>query len=161
MKKALFILMTFALIGFAGCKQATGSSSGGGGGGDTNPLIGTWERTYEMFKEQDSHGNPNSDDYMKIKDVLIFTSENYSLTSTLVDGGKNKTELIGTVLKTEYFYKIGELGDKNSFWYKITYTDDPEKNTVGDDGITNFIIDNNKLYYGTSVINPDCEFIKQ
>ena len=102
MKKALFILMTFALIGFAGCKQATGSSSGGGGDGDTNPLIGTWVNTHK----NGSISRPN--DWSEEKTTFTVEAARIMITNVPTDYGTEfsgiKAEGYG--ITTYYKYSI-------------------------------------------------------
>lgn len=100
MKKALFILMAFALIGFAGCKQATSSSSGGGG--DTNPLIGTWVNTHK----NGSISRPN--DWAEEKTTFAVEADRIMITIVPTDYGTEfsgiKAEDFG--ITTYYKYSI-------------------------------------------------------
>ena len=125
MKKALFILMAFALIGFAGCKQATGSSTGGGGGGDTNPLIGTWERHFKGTM------NPTQDletEWTEFTDTYIFTNNIVKRTMTVLDVGSGFDQSRKGQSYTNVFtYTIDE---ENS---KVTFKFDSVENIVGYD----------------------------
>lgn len=115
MKKALFILMAFALIGFAGCKQATSSSSGGGGG-DTNPLIGTWER---HFKGTLSPTHNPETDWVEFTQTFIFTKDFATETIIYTDAGSGLNHsLKGLGSTLIYTYKIDEENSKVTFKFK-------------------------------------------
>lgn len=106
MKKALFILMTFALTAFVGCKQATDSSTGGGG--DTNPLIGTW------FNIDRWTNIDNENDWAEYK--TIFTVKKDMIT---------ETELISNC--GSEFGDIKWVGFESTMYYNYTISTEPNE----------------------------------
>lgn len=122
MKKALFILVAFALIGFAGCKQAT---SGGGGGGDTNPLIGTWEL---YFKGTLAPSHDPESEWTEFTDTLTFTTDDVKQTYIVLDVGSGLDQTLkGTRFTLIFTYTIDE---ENS---KVTFKFERVENVVGYD----------------------------
>lgn len=154
MKKALFILMAFALIGFAGCKQAASSGTGGGGYGD-NPLIGTWVNI-------DRRTNiDNENDWAEYKTIFTVKKDMITETEIISDcsPGFSEIKCVGFEYTMYYNYTIStEPNEHDDYVLELApydYTWDANDPTVKD-----YLTENNltEEEYKTEAIESYCNY---